>query len=107
MNKKILCGIGVLAIMTVTVFNLNFNSNENVLSSLTLANVEALAGENDSGHKGWSEDKAETTSYMNGREYKRNVIINCYEGGPQSSCTRSCKYQLKNDNGSWTDWMYC
>jgi hypothetical protein len=106
-KKKILYGFAILAIAAVAAFNLNFNNDENVPSPLTLANVEALAEENNSNPQGWSEDKAETTSYMDGREYKRSVIINCYEGGPQSSCTRSCKYQLKNDNGTWTDWMYC
>ncbi|WP_313381518.1 NVEALA domain-containing protein [Proteiniphilum saccharofermentans] len=45
MKKKILCGITVLAIAALAAFNLNLSSDENVVSSLTLANVEALAQE--------------------------------------------------------------
>lgn len=45
MNKKILFGIAALAIATVSVVNVNFNSQSNNLSDVSLANVEALAQE--------------------------------------------------------------
>ncbi|GHT15086.1 hypothetical protein FACS189426_22330 [Bacteroidia bacterium] len=47
MNKKILFGIAALAIATVSVVNVNFNSQSNNLSDVSLANVEALAQEAD------------------------------------------------------------
>jgi len=44
MKKKIFGGALLLAIAAVAAFNLNFNMNENnKLSSLALANIEALA----------------------------------------------------------------
>jgi hypothetical protein len=45
MKKKILGGIAILAIAAVAVFNVNFNSQSNDLSDVSLANVEALAQE--------------------------------------------------------------
>jgi hypothetical protein len=45
MNKKILYGIAVLAIAAVAAWNVNFNSQRNDLSDISLANIEALAGE--------------------------------------------------------------
>jgi anti-sigma regulatory factor (Ser/Thr protein kinase) len=49
MNKKILYGIAVLAIAAVAAWNVNLNSQNNDLSDISLANVEALAEE--SSHK--------------------------------------------------------
>jgi hypothetical protein len=45
MSKKILYGIAVLAIAAVAAWNVNLNSQGNDLSDISLANVEALAGE--------------------------------------------------------------
>ncbi|MBE8722327.1 NVEALA domain-containing protein [Sphingobacterium pedocola] len=51
MKKKILGSIAVIAIAAVAAFNVHVNMNEdNVMSALSLANVEALAdGEADMG----------------------------------------------------------
>lgn len=48
MKKKIFTGIAVLAIVAIAAFNVNMNLNVNngEVSSLSLANVVALAGEN-------------------------------------------------------------
>lgn len=45
MKKYIFGGIAVLAIATVAAWNMNLNSQSNNLSEISLANVEALAGE--------------------------------------------------------------
>jgi hypothetical protein len=48
MKTKIIYGIAVLAIVAVAAWNVNLSMNqENEMSSMALANVEALAGEND------------------------------------------------------------
>lgn len=47
MKKKIFGGITVLAIAAMAAFNLNLNTQENDMSLLSLANVEALASEGD------------------------------------------------------------
>jgi hypothetical protein len=44
MKKKIFGGIAVLAIAAVAAINVNFNSQNNDLANISLANVEALAG---------------------------------------------------------------
>ena len=106
MKKKIIGCFLVLVIATVAAFNLNLNNNENNMSSLTLANVEALA-DNENNGNGWTEEKTESTTYMNNKEHKKSVIVNCYKGGPNPSCSSSCKYQLKNDNGTWSSWINC
>ena len=43
MKKKLLYGFAVLAITVLAVFNMNLISQENGLSDVSLANVEALA----------------------------------------------------------------
>jgi hypothetical protein len=48
MNKKILFGIAALAIAAAAVLNVNFSSKNNLLSTTSLTNVEALASEIDS-----------------------------------------------------------
>jgi hypothetical protein len=44
MIKKVLGGIALLAIAAVAAWNVNLSSQSNDLSELSLANVEALAG---------------------------------------------------------------
>ena len=78
---------------------------DNKLSSLALANIEALAQNEASG--GWDENKDETTSSMNGNVYKKSVIVTCYKGGAKSSCNSGCTYQVKNSDGTWTSWLRC
>ena len=43
MKKRILSGVAVMAIATIAAFNLNLNVENQELSLLNLANVEALA----------------------------------------------------------------
>jgi len=43
MKKKIFGGIAVLAIIVVVAWNVNLGSKTNIISNVTLANVEALA----------------------------------------------------------------
>jgi hypothetical protein len=45
MKMKILGGTALLAIAAVAVFNVNLSSKSNDLSAISIANVEALAGE--------------------------------------------------------------
>ena len=45
MRKKVLGSLAVLSIAAMTAFNVNMNSQENGLSDVSLANVEALAFE--------------------------------------------------------------
>jgi hypothetical protein len=60
MKKKILGGIAVMAIAAVTAFNVNFTTQDNNLSDISLANVEALA-QNESGTGGKTCYKTVTT----------------------------------------------
>ena len=45
MKKKIFGSLAVLIIAAITAFNVNINSQEEGLSDVSLANVEALASE--------------------------------------------------------------
>jgi hypothetical protein len=58
MNKKFLYGIAIFAVAAVAAWNVNLNSQKSDMSGLSLANVEALAGENDchntNGYRSWS-----------------------------------------------------
>ena len=47
MKKKFIYGFVFIAISAVAAWNVNFNSQTNGMSDVALANVEALAGEND------------------------------------------------------------
>ena len=52
MNRKFLYGLAVLAIAVVAAFNMNLSSKGDGLSDISLANVEALArNEDDAGTK--------------------------------------------------------
>ncbi|GAB6008816.1 NVEALA domain-containing protein [Dysgonomonas reticulitermitis] len=106
MKKKIIGSLFIIVISGVIAFNVSFNLRQKSDPSiLVLANIEALA-QNEKG-EGWDENKNETTSSMNGTVYKKSVIITCSIGGPLTSCTPSCRYQVKNSNGTWTSWMPC
>jgi hypothetical protein len=52
MKKKIFGGIALLAIAAVVAWNVDLNSQSNDLSDISLANIEALAGEHDDACKG-------------------------------------------------------
>lgn len=45
MKKKLIIGFGAFAIAAIAAFNININTNNSDLSTLSLANVEALAQE--------------------------------------------------------------
>ncbi|MDR1225948.1 MAG: NVEALA domain-containing protein [Prevotellaceae bacterium] len=47
MKKKFLIGIAAVAVAAVAAVNVNFASQNNDLSALSLANIEALAEEQD------------------------------------------------------------
>jgi hypothetical protein len=51
MIKKVLGGIGLLAIAAVAAWNVNLSSQSNDLSELSLANVEALASGESGGER--------------------------------------------------------
>jgi hypothetical protein len=69
MKKKTFGSLIVIAIVAVAIFNLNLNTQENDLSALSLANVEALAGENDTDtrkciqNSSWVNDTEMCSSY--------------------------------------------
>jgi hypothetical protein len=65
MKKKIFGGIAVLAIAAVAVVNVNLNSQNNDLSDISLANVEALAVESDVPRVKYSSTKTITKNYYN------------------------------------------
>jgi len=60
MKKKIFGIIAILAITAVTAFNVNLNINGGEIASLSFANIEALATENDGKNKGEPTDREET-----------------------------------------------
>ena len=66
MKKKILGGIAILAIAAVAAFNVNFNTQSNDLSAVSLANVEALAGELSGGN---TVDCYSESDYKSGSTY--------------------------------------
>lgn len=43
MKKKLLAGLAVITIAAIVTLNLNFSTEENKLSNISLANMEALA----------------------------------------------------------------
>jgi hypothetical protein len=45
MHKQILGGIAIIAITGIAVWNVNLSTNSNDLSTISLANIEALAEE--------------------------------------------------------------
>ena len=48
MKKKLLSSLAVLAVAAVAAWNVNFNSQTDLMSDVVLENVEALAQENNS-----------------------------------------------------------
>lgn len=92
MNKKLfICILAAGSIAAVAMTNLNIVSNQKDLSNLTLANVEALA-ENENGPKPSCFWHAEKLTCPNGRTIDRSV---CVSDGDGNSCdcgavTHSC-----------------
>ncbi|WP_080904340.1 NVEALA domain-containing protein [Parabacteroides sp. Marseille-P3160] len=69
MKKKIFGGLAVLAIAAMAAFNVNLSAQEENLSTISLANVEALAG-------GEGEDFLCTYSYADYCIYGDIYVIN-------------------------------
>lgn len=109
MKKFIFSGITVVVIAVAAVFNLNNSSNSSLLSDLALANIEALAGGDikPSDKGGYDEQTDKATYELNGKAYKKSVVVTCSDGGPKAKCTESCTYQQINDDDTWTEWMPC
>jgi hypothetical protein len=75
MYKKIFGGIAVLAIAAVAVFNVNLTSQKSDLSSVSLANVEALA-----------QGEGSTTSYYKKFCSNYNNYYKCTTTKQQETC---------------------
>ena len=103
MKKIFLGSIAVIAIAAISAWNVNVNSNG--LSDVSLANYEALAGNENSGSGGWTEEKSETTFEVNDVPKYHRIVIDCTEGG-SNSCTKSCRIQYY-EGGKWNDWEDC
>ena len=80
MKKKIFGGMIVLAIVAVAAFNMNFNLKNNQFTSLTLANVEALASE--------STDPCAGNTYHSPNEILKKET--CITAGKQNGHMLSC-----------------
>lgn len=66
MKKKVLGGLVAMAITAIATFNINVNNNDD-LSALTMANVEALAqSESGGGYKGCTSGGGYCAIYWNG-----------------------------------------
>jgi hypothetical protein len=85
MKKKIFGGIAVVAIAAVAAWNVNLNSQDNELSNVYLANVEALAnGESTPINPScWNGGVGSSSCSIDG-----GIQINGY--GVSSSCSVSC-----------------
>ncbi|GAB6011593.1 NVEALA domain-containing protein [Viscerimonas tarda] len=65
MKKKIFGSLAILAIAAVTVLNVNLSSQKELLSDISLANVEALAQDEDNRPTGTAATLEETTYTYN------------------------------------------
>jgi hypothetical protein len=92
MSRRILGGIALLAIAAVAAWNVNLSTKSNNLSSISLANVEALADDEDGGDSGWKKVSTTITEY----EYNEDGSVKktktytadcCKEGNVLVSCT--------------------
>ena len=89
MIKKIVGGITFLAIAAVVAFNVNLNISPNSnLSNLSLANVEALAGENNNEGSSCS---VEWAANIKGQVLKLSCSANCAKGQLAQCKQNDCK----------------
>ena len=105
MKKKILCSIAIFVIAALAAFNIQMNTMDNKLSGISLSNVEVLAY-GDPGSKGWYKVETKSSRYDNGSLVSETESVDCTEGGPSSSCTKSCKTRFRQGNG-WASWQNC
>ena len=110
MNRKIFFSIITVGIIVGGIIvNVNLaTNNSSKLSEIALANVEALASNENRGGSGdgWTEEEKNGTHKIDGTPVWQRVEVNCYEGGPMSSCEESCNVRYYV-NGSWSDWKDC
>ncbi|NDV46524.1 hypothetical protein D0T49_05640 [Paludibacter sp. 221] len=89
MKKKIIIATAVFAFALVAAFNVNLNlKKESNLSVIALANLEALAGESNSG--------GSTTSGESGSGHRCSISLEC-SGTPK--VTISCSGDKKCEHG--------
>ncbi|WP_080904330.1 NVEALA domain-containing protein [Parabacteroides sp. Marseille-P3160] len=77
MKKKIFDGIVILAIAAVATFNINLSSQENKLSGIALANIEALASGEWTGD-GWTCFINSYDDYSSGLFFTYIRCFDCY-----------------------------
>jgi hypothetical protein len=110
---KVLVSLGFgVVVIAISVGNVILNlQQKSDLSAFTLANLEAFGEAEFPGEEVAGGDQLiynslsqESNHYCNNVLYKRTRIVNCYTGGSYS-CHQKSEYQLKNENGTWTDWI--
>jgi hypothetical protein len=84
---KILCGIAVIVIAVVAAFNVSIDNQKEILSSLALENVEALAGDDDS--TGTLDDDS-TGTLMEGTNSSGTKTIFCCCPGTNTCGSSKC-----------------
>ena len=86
MKKKFLTGIAVLAIAAVAAFNVGFNSPEEKLSDIALANIEDLDDDIEGGLSLPDRKSVETTLTIVEGNISWSVRITCCVDG-KTSCS--------------------
>lgn len=86
-KKNLLNNIGVLAITTIIVFNININVSDKDSSLLYLANVEALAAESDNNVTHTLECESKGIKMCKATCDKHNVTLEKYGSGKTSVFT--------------------
>ena len=108
-KSKFLYGLAILAIAAVAAGNVNFNSQTNLMSDLTLANIEALAndGEANDGYHGTNASCTETvvveTYITNQSGYSWNASINAwfFQGSIAKTPPTSSEKRTSTTTSSW------
>lgn len=89
MKKKILGALLVVGIAAGAAFNVNMNSDRNELSLLSLANVEALAGENEKDKKYRYDIQHHVECIvLVGGAYAKGKEIVCWSGNDHIECAK-------------------
>ena len=113
MNKIFFISIMVIAFFAgiIGIVNIGIVTDNRGLTEMVLANVEALASNENGEDDEWSEDKF--TKEESKESYGENGVplwqrheIKCHEGGKMSSCEESCEVRLYY-NGQWGEWTDC
>ena len=105
MNIKIIISIIFAGIIAgISIFNIIIAINYSGFSNMTISNIEALAI--NEGEVGWTIDESNTTYKVNGEPIYNRISVDCTKGGPNYSCTKSCKIRYY-ENGTWGSWGEC